>query len=191
MEETPSYNSSPAGLRTFITCKRVQAAKIARIEQGTEPPKDASYGGTWVLHFDGALLPIEVPHEWYVRRGAKPGGYFVLYPDGYTSWSPAEAFEESATPEEEWGLPVSQEPKYTVNLRGRLANRESGNPIPDDEPVMVLRGQDRVAFEAVLRYRDHAEDEEAAETILRGAFERMTAFANFALHNTFRMKDPT
>ena len=34
----------------------------------------------------------------YVRKHApQKGGYFVRYKDGYTSWSPAEAFEEGYT----------------------------------------------------------------------------------------------
>lgn len=34
----------------------------------------------------------------YVRKHSpKVGGYFVVYPDGYQSWSPEEAFESGYT----------------------------------------------------------------------------------------------
>ena len=37
-------------------------------------------------------------YEYMIRaRAAKPGGYYVRYPDGYESWSPAEAFEDGYT----------------------------------------------------------------------------------------------
>lgn len=33
------------------------------------------------------------PKDWYDRFRGKKDGYYVIYEDGYTSWSPAEAFE--------------------------------------------------------------------------------------------------
>jgi hypothetical protein len=40
---------------------------------------------------------IEVPTEWYERHRPKVGDYYVVYEDGYTSVSPAEAFEKGYT----------------------------------------------------------------------------------------------
>lgn len=39
---------------------------------------------------------FKVDDDWVLRWHARPvvGGYFVQYADGYTSWSPAKAFEE-------------------------------------------------------------------------------------------------
>lgn len=31
---------------------------------------------------------------WHNKHRPQPGGYYVIYQDGYTSWSPAEAFED-------------------------------------------------------------------------------------------------
>lgn len=172
----------------FVTQKRVQAARVIDVQH------DAG-SAFLVLDTNPGTVSVEVQADWIRRRcgGANPrGGYFIVYPaDGYTSWCPATVFEDTATPEADYGLQVSQESKYTVGPRGRLVNRESGQPIPDDEPVMILRAQDRLAYEAVLRYRDHAEDQTAADAIRRGAGERLAAFANFALHCPYRMKDPS
>lgn len=43
--------------------------------------------------------PIKVFKEWAAKHNPQPGGYFVTYKDGYTSYSPKEAFEEGYTPE--------------------------------------------------------------------------------------------
>lgn len=52
----------------------------------------------------------------------------------------------------EFGLPQTQEPKYTVSVRGRLMNRATGVEIPDDEPVFVMRAKDALAPETLSRY---------------------------------------
>jgi hypothetical protein len=50
----------------------------------------------WILEC-GAL--VHVSHELRRRGGDDPvGGYFVHYPDGFQSWSPAKAFEEGYDP---------------------------------------------------------------------------------------------
>lgn len=36
---------------------------------------------------------VAISRDWYVKHSAASGGYYVIYDDGYTSWSPAEAFE--------------------------------------------------------------------------------------------------
>lgn len=70
--------------------KEVWALKIASIT--TEE------GGLDRLTFeDDRYEPIVVAHAWTEKRGAKAGGYYVVYQDGYTSFSPAEAFEEGYT----------------------------------------------------------------------------------------------
>lgn len=181
---TPTAAAAVASLVPYITQKRVLAAKVLDVQ--FDP-------GTAFLVLEGGKS-VEVGLDWLHKRVPSNsngrGGYYVLYPDGYSSWSPAEAFEESATPEAEYGLPLAQEPKYTVGARGRLVNRQTGNPIT--EPIMILRAQDRLAYEAVLRYRDHANDAEGtADSIREGAAERLAAFANFALENPYRMKEPT
>lgn len=43
--------------------------------------------------------PLTVFNSWLDKNKAQVGGYFVLYQDGYRSYSPAEAFEEGYTPQ--------------------------------------------------------------------------------------------
>ena len=46
---------------------------------------------------DQGYAPIEVSFEFMAKHQAKPGGYFVVYADGYQSYSPAESFEAGYT----------------------------------------------------------------------------------------------
>lgn len=65
----------------------------------------------WMVHFaDDGYAPIDVTNEWACRHlrwlpdgNGKPlalpvqGGYYVVYDDGYVSWSPTKAFESGYT----------------------------------------------------------------------------------------------
>lgn len=79
------------GMKTYRCVKTVQAFKITRIVQ--DPPLGRDLGlrgenGEWA----------GVSEEWVARHEPKLGGYYVLYKDGYASYSPAEAFEEGYVP---------------------------------------------------------------------------------------------
>ena len=49
------------------------------------------------------------------------------------------------------GLPTEQEPKYTVNGT-HIVNRATGEVIPHDEPVFIMRAKDRHAQAVLQRY---------------------------------------
>lgn len=73
--------------------KIVNAAKLLAITEdhdSTETP--------WLLTFEDGVPNQRVSFEWYRTRKPEVGGYFVIYSDGYTSWSPGEVFEEGYTP---------------------------------------------------------------------------------------------
>lgn len=85
-------------MQKFKSHKVVEAAKIARIslrERGSD-------WDLWLIFEDTSY--VVVPRNWADRHAPRPeeleslvGGYLVRYLDGYTSWSPAEAFEEGYT----------------------------------------------------------------------------------------------
>lgn len=64
--------------------KVVGAAKIVAIWEGSKV--DLGQHGI-----------VEVGYDWLQEKRAAIGGYFVAYEDGYTSYSPAKAFEEGYT----------------------------------------------------------------------------------------------
>ena len=77
--------------------KKVWALKIKAVAQGTQPTDLP--GGSWTLHpADDGYGPLEVSHEWYAKHKPEVGGYYVVYEDGYKSFSPAGAFESGYTP---------------------------------------------------------------------------------------------
>lgn len=70
--------------------KQVWALKIQTI--GTKPD------GRSILWFDDQRYgSVVVDQFWVADRKAEPGGYYVVYKDGYTSYSPAKEFEDGYT----------------------------------------------------------------------------------------------
>lgn len=72
--------------------KEVGAIKISEVVPNSLPP-----GGS-LLHVEGGqFCPIPVTEEWHAKHKPEAGGYYVVYDDGYKSYSPAKAFEEGYT----------------------------------------------------------------------------------------------
>ena len=78
-------------LQQFQCHKVVHAAEIAEINPG-----DAS--SQLVLKALAGVLAVIVALVWMEKHEPEVGGYFVVYADGFTSYSPAEAFEAGYTP---------------------------------------------------------------------------------------------
>lgn len=76
--------------------KQVWALKIAEVRQAPADQPAAHEGGDWLLvPTDSSYSPIVVGHDEFVlKHRPKAGGYYVVYEDGYASYSPAEAFED-------------------------------------------------------------------------------------------------
>ncbi len=73
-------------MKEYVSHKRVQAMKIASIIHGR--------GATLA---DAAGVSVEVSRAYVEKHEPRVGGYYVLYGDGYESWSPAAAFESGYT----------------------------------------------------------------------------------------------
>lgn len=71
--------------------KIVSAAKIERIDFGYNEQRDRSV--VMLVPADTSLQPIPVDHAFMSKHGPHAPGYFVLYDDGYESWSPVQTFE--------------------------------------------------------------------------------------------------
>ena len=79
-------------LPCYVSHKRVHALKIAAIEihedkSATIAPADKGYGS------------LKTKPRWAERWAGSEDdkGYYVLYADGFASWSPTKAFEEGYT----------------------------------------------------------------------------------------------
>lgn len=74
--------------------KKVWALKIAEIAQS---PADFIFnepGGSYhITPAEKPFAPFPVSAAFFDKHKPEAGGYFVVYDDGYTSYSPAAAFE--------------------------------------------------------------------------------------------------
>jgi hypothetical protein len=81
--------------------KKVWALKIDKIEPLPNPDETgrsvaASYGAT-ITPADEGYGPFEVDAQYVTKHNPQAGGYYVVYDDGYKSFSPAAAFESGYT----------------------------------------------------------------------------------------------
>jgi len=76
--------------------KKVQAVKLRGVL--TNYDKDNTIIGYFLVPQDRQYSPIEVTKEWIDKHEPYTvGGYYVVYEDGYASYSPAKAFEDGYT----------------------------------------------------------------------------------------------
>lgn len=76
--------------------KKVWALRIAAVVDPTESGNESD--GTRVLEFvETDYSAIRESREFVRKHNPQPGMYYVVYDDGYTSVSPAKAFEEGYT----------------------------------------------------------------------------------------------
>ena len=94
------------------------------------------------------------------------------------------ALTTAARAAEPEGLPVAQEPKYTVNGT-HIVNRASGEAIPHDEPVFIFRARDKLAVRALLDYAARCTGEHYA-----AVRKRVKHFRAFTSRHPERMKTP-
>lgn len=65
----------------------------------------SQFGGTWdsssctweLIPIDDKYLPITISHELFWKHQPKIGWYYVVYADGYQSFSPSQQFESGYT----------------------------------------------------------------------------------------------
>lgn len=78
--------------------KEVWALKIKDVQQAPANQEALHVGGDWIITpEDEGFASFPVGHEWYTKHKPEVGGYYVVYKDGYRSYSPAKAFEDGYT----------------------------------------------------------------------------------------------
>ena len=92
-----SMEDKPAVEMPRYTChKDVWALKIEAVIDPTERGNESD--GSRILRFEEhTYAPLSVRREYVQKHNPQPGGYYVVYKDGYQSFSPAQAFEEGYT----------------------------------------------------------------------------------------------
>lgn len=163
-------------------------------------PVDSHLFSAYGYDADSRTLAVQFPD-----RGDRPGDvyhYFDFPADVWAEFQQAESkgkffgarvkgiyrFEKQPGADGiVFGLSQTQEPKYTVSQRdGRILNRATGKPIPDDEPIFVLRAKDVHASAALAAYLAEIGDIEHRAAVQA----RIDAFDAFAAAHPERMKVP-
>lgn len=79
-----------AEMPRYLSHKTVWALKIKAVSHLS--------CGSAILFFEEEPYAARMfPASYVTKHDPKPGGYLVVYDDGYLSWSPAEAFEAGYT----------------------------------------------------------------------------------------------
>jgi hypothetical protein len=84
-------------MKRYQCTKQVNAVKLADVIQGNEVGF-----GLLIPHNTAEDAPIKVEGAWIIKHSPSQQadgsyGYYVVYEDGYASWSPTKAFEEGYT----------------------------------------------------------------------------------------------
>jgi hypothetical protein len=77
--------------------KEVYALKIAKIVLDGEGEDRETDGSAMITPVEEDYAPFRVAHDYMCKHKPEVGGYYVVYKDGYKSFSPAEAFEDGYT----------------------------------------------------------------------------------------------
>ena len=78
--------------------KEVYALKIKSIRKiPIRLGRTIGSDGAYLIPMEDGYGEIYVDYEYLFKYEPKEGGYYVVYDDGYTSFSPAKAFEEGYT----------------------------------------------------------------------------------------------
>jgi hypothetical protein len=83
-------------LPRYVCHKEVNAPKIKEVIVH-DPPEGVPFAGAHLMPENERYAPIPVDADWFRRHDPSGPGYYVVYPDGYKSWSPVEAFEQGYT----------------------------------------------------------------------------------------------
>lgn len=90
-DDTP-YRALPR----YQSHKKVYALKIAKIDfdiDRAHAENRETDGSAIITPVENGYAPFKVDRAYVSKHDPKAGGYYVVYADGYKSWSPAEAFE--------------------------------------------------------------------------------------------------
>jgi hypothetical protein len=94
-EILPEYGALGTSMPRWKCHKEVCAFKIREIRMIGEPPISGDQQRAMLVSTDGGTTIVTA--EYMKKHRPQIGGYYVLYEDGYRSFSPAHAFESGYT----------------------------------------------------------------------------------------------
>jgi len=87
-------NEPSAEMPRYRCHKEVWALKIAEVRDPVTEADHESDGSRIIVPSDAGYAPFRVERDYVRKHNPQAGGYYVVYKDGYKSFSPAAAFEE-------------------------------------------------------------------------------------------------
>lgn len=73
---------------------------------------------------------------------------------------------------------------------GQIVKKTTGEPIPDDEPIFILRGRDRLAFHTLVHYLGLCIKDGCTIYHIDGVVKALIAQAVWEEDNKDKMKQP-
>lgn len=99
-EVNPDNSRAQIEMPQYRSHKKVWALKIRSIifdgDLARKEGRETS-GRAIIWPEEDGYAAFNVDADYVRKHDPKAGGYYVVYADGYKSWSPAEAFEEGYT----------------------------------------------------------------------------------------------
>ena len=90
-------NSAQIEMPKYVCHKEVWALKIKDIKLDGEGEDRETDGTAMITPEENGYAPFRVDYAFLKKHIPQVGGYYVVYKDGYKSFSPAEAFESGYT----------------------------------------------------------------------------------------------
>lgn len=96
LSEAEENSGAATEMPRYKCHKEVWALKIERVQMDADTARveERETDGSARLFVEAPFMPIRVDHDYVRRHKPEAGGYYVVYKDGYKSFSPAQAFEE-------------------------------------------------------------------------------------------------
>lgn len=94
---SPDEASAAREMPRYQSHKKVWALKIAEIVFDRDLAKETNRetdGSATITPADDGYAKFKVDAAYVHKHKPEAGGYYIVYPDGYKSWSPAKAFED-------------------------------------------------------------------------------------------------
>lgn len=83
-----------------------------------------------------------------------------------------------------------ESPNIEAQYRIEIIKSTNGQPIPDDEPIILFRGRDRLALQMLKYYYNQCKSDGATDYQLATMQTMIDKFAKFAQDNPQTMKQP-
>ena len=99
-EKLQKHYADVAEMPRYRCHKEVYALKIGSFEFDCDLARiqdRETDGSVKFTPTDSRYAPIRLDADFMRKHNPKPGGYYVVYKDGYRSYSPPQAFEEGYT----------------------------------------------------------------------------------------------